>query len=303
MISIQVAAAVLAAFFCIAASIYDLRERRIPNLLNLTAFLLASLSVALAGGVSIPFALFAAACFAFAYLLYKLGVWAGGDAKFFTALMAFLPAIKPLQFELILAVFLISAVLTLPVLAVVHFKKMLSLKGEFFAVAKNSVRPSLAGAAASTAIYLAYSLIFSPALAFDAARSFAISFAIVFFISFLTRSFGIVSCNVLRQAVAIGKLVEGDIPAQSVYLKGGRISYWMPPSPGQLLSIALRSGAPALAKAFPPKGEMVSCLRARGLSKAEIVKLKGAGVKQFVVKQSIPFAPALALGFWLVAWL
>lgn len=303
--ALENAALAVAALFCVAAVAFDLRERRIPNNLNLLAFLTAVLFAALESKLSFEFVLFVAASFVFAYLLYKLGVWAGGDAKFFTALMCFFALLKADSPEFIVFIFLAAAALTLPVLLLLHWKKMVSFRGEFVSAAAGSLKPALAGAATSTAIYLLYAL----ATGADASsprllQGFALSLAIFFAVSFFGKSFGVVSEKVLRQTIPVARLEEGEIPGQSVYIKEGAVCYWSPPSPKQLLWCALKFGAnKALAEAFPPGREIVSCLRAAGLSKQEITKLKKAGVKQLVVKQSIPFAPALALGFWLAVWL
>lgn len=299
---LQAAPLACVSLFCLLAIYYDLRERRIPNSLNLLALLFAALFAALSGKLEVAFGSFVIVSFAFAFILYKLGVWAGGDAKFFTTLLAFFPLFRNAAVEYVVFVFLAAAALTLPVLAFLHWKKMFSLWREFASAASSSLAPALGGAIVSAILLLSLAALLNspPEKGLD---KFAASFAILFAIAFLSKCFTLVSQKILRETISISSLKEGDIPAQSVYLEGGKPHPWEPPSAKQLLGSALRIGPAALQGAFPPKGEIISCLRARGVSKQEISKLKEAGVKQLAVKQSIPFAPALALGFVLVAWL
>ncbi len=84
--------------FCVAASFFDCTENRIPNKLNFAA-LIAALSIAFFGGIGRAlFFQYAASLFfsaVFAFLLFRVGAWRGGDAKFFVALGAFLPLLLP----------------------------------------------------------------------------------------------------------------------------------------------------------------------------------------------------------------
>ncbi|MFA6049405.1 MAG: prepilin peptidase [Candidatus Micrarchaeia archaeon] len=91
--------AILAAlFFCLAASIFDLKTGKVPNSLNYAGFA-AALAAAFSGGLpsallaQYAILLFFSFCFAFA--LFRIGAWGGGDAKFFTALAAWLPFVAP----------------------------------------------------------------------------------------------------------------------------------------------------------------------------------------------------------------
>ncbi|MEK6924161.1 MAG: prepilin peptidase [Candidatus Micrarchaeota archaeon] len=99
--------------FAVAASFFDLRERRIPNALNFAAGALAAAAAVASGAEMIPFALFSLFSFIFAYALYKLGAWAGGDAKFFTALCMLL-GVESQALLFVPALFLISVAVSLP---------------------------------------------------------------------------------------------------------------------------------------------------------------------------------------------
>ena len=76
--------------FILSSGFFDLKEKRIPDWLNAFFFLLA-LVLAWLQGVFSQSLVLALVSFAFAVVLFKLGVWAGGDAKFFASLSAFFP--------------------------------------------------------------------------------------------------------------------------------------------------------------------------------------------------------------------
>lgn len=287
----------LAAVFSAAAIFFDLRERRIPNLLNYSFLVLAVVLAFLAEKLDFNYVLFVALSFGFAFILYKLGAWAGGDAKFFTALSAFFGVVENTAPQSIVVVFLASAALLIPVLVALQLREFAAAGNEFLGAFKASFKPALSSALLSTALYAAYSLVFSRleprALAAAAAAGFAIAFAVFFFKSF----FGIVSQKILRKRVRVSELREGEIPAESVYKKHGRIVFWQPPSPGTVFSRLLKFGPNALRELLPPPNPIASALAARGVSAGEIKQLKKEGVKSLVVKRSVAFAPALAAGF------
>lgn len=107
--------AALAIVFAAAASINDLKSRIIPDWLNYGSLVVAVAAALLAGRLDASYAAFVAAAFAFSWLLYKLGVWAGGDVKFFTAISAWFGLLKSTSPLLIVGAFTVSAILALPV--------------------------------------------------------------------------------------------------------------------------------------------------------------------------------------------
>ena len=97
--------------FIAAASVFDLRFRRIPDLLNAGFFVLClAASLYYGTGVLAQFALFSALSLFFSLLLYRMGAWGGGDAKFFIALSASL-AVFGKSLESAVLLFLLSALL------------------------------------------------------------------------------------------------------------------------------------------------------------------------------------------------
>ena len=108
---------------------------------------------------SLNYALFIAAAFCFAYALYKLGAWAGGDAKFFTALLAYLPLLTPKYgFEHILYAFLASALLLIPVTLLVFSREVLALRNQVIKNADLNWSKLFSSALTSAALVYAYSL-------------------------------------------------------------------------------------------------------------------------------------------------
>lgn len=115
-LSFQSIAFLAAVFFALVASHLDLTKRMIPDLLNAVFFVIAlGLGVLLHVDLVRQVA-FACVAFAFAFVLYKLGAWAGGDAKFYAALLAFYPLFKPVDYVVVLWIFFASVVLVLPFL-------------------------------------------------------------------------------------------------------------------------------------------------------------------------------------------
>ncbi|MBI4053594.1 MAG: prepilin peptidase [Candidatus Diapherotrites archaeon] len=155
------------------ASIIDLRERLIPNKLtySLIAFALASkttesfvksdwsiLGFSIALGI---------ATFCVSWLLWKLGVWAGGDVKLFTAL-AFANPFNPAVAGALLGIPLLQAIplpifpLTLfifSVFSVMPFGAMIAVRGlQSDAVARREIFESVRGTVVSTAKIIALAL-------------------------------------------------------------------------------------------------------------------------------------------------
>ncbi len=112
---------VLSLAYALAASAFDLKERRIPNSLNYAGIALAVAAAVLGNANLVLFAAFSAAAYAFSYLLYRLGAWAGGDAKFFTALSMLLLAGFPTPVT-VMALFILGALISVPLALAWRFK-------------------------------------------------------------------------------------------------------------------------------------------------------------------------------------
>lgn len=319
--------------FLALATFYDLRERRIPNAVNSAAF---------AAGVALTvffkptafltnYFAFVALAFAFAYVLYKIGAWAGGDVKFFLALSALYPTAKgtvlatAFDFLALPVVFVFAAFAVVPVLVPLALKKR--VKTAFLeADAKKALAAAARAAPFSAAVVGALNIALgvSPMLFLAAAAAaflvkapfvlgvvffivmfffeatatlvaLPFSFAAIAFAAFCVKSFPTLSQKVLRAKKKISEVREGDIPAYTIFLdKRGKTRVWRPRF-RKILENALRG------KKFTPEGSVIaSSFAARGLSKEEIRKLKVFGVRALEVKETMPFAPALGIG-WLLA--
>lgn len=99
--------------YCAAASAFDFRERRIPDFVNYSAMAFATAIAWMYSLDLVSYAVYSAYSFVFAYTLYRLGVWAGGDAKFFTAACMLLSIDGPSALVPI-SLFLIAALVSIP---------------------------------------------------------------------------------------------------------------------------------------------------------------------------------------------
>ena len=282
------AAILLAIAFGIAASYTDLKERRVPNKLTLV-FAVAALGLALASGKLTPaFAACVAIAFAFAYLAYRAGAWAGGDAKFFTVTTAFYaiaagPA--PLAFA---NLFLSSVIAMVPVAAIAFGPKALEAKINWAATAVQALKAGAVGAVVAVVGALLLNASVSGALA-------ATGFAAAFVLSFVFTAFPALAAAGLRRVKKVGELAEGDIPAATVLEVKGKAVVWKRPAVMQLLANALGGRMP---NAKRPAGKVIAdSSRAAGMTASEITKLKQLGVRELEVRLSVAFAPAVALGF------
>nr|WP_237392539.1 prepilin peptidase [Aurantiacibacter rhizosphaerae] len=95
---------VLAAFACVAA-IWDIRSRRIPNWLNLCVLVGGIIMIAVNWSTAEPLShlMHFGLALAGAMLLFALGLWGGGDAKFYAATAIWFSLGKALTFLIVTA--------------------------------------------------------------------------------------------------------------------------------------------------------------------------------------------------------
>ncbi len=333
--------------FSLAASYTDLKRREIPNALNLCGLLFGlalnyfahSVSGLLAAGA------FAAAAFLFSYAVYRLGAWAGGDVKFFTALASFYPLLVPQpSLYSLLWIFLSSVLLLVPIMLLYYAPALARHSRELTQLAQNALRSALYSALISydllfvlsfLTFYFSHSPIFSlivvalfafleipflPSLVLFAVFSlqegldvalFSFLFLAAFALSFLTRAFGLLSGKILRSRLRVSQLKEGMIPAATVSLQGRKVVVQEPLPFSKMMERALAlskqrqplSVLLASLSGIPVRGKILAhAFAARGLTVAEIKALKRAGLKYLQVRASMPYAPLLAAGFLLAAF-
>lgn len=335
----EAVAAVAFTYFALACA-WDLKQRIVPDWLNFAATAAAFCSAALAGVLSLEFVAGVAAAFSLAFLLYKIGVWGGGDAKFFTGATAFFLVVVPSAGWTGFAVFFADSVFAaVPAALFLHAKDLWRLRRELagFAVPalRSAAKTGLLGAAAGTAFvsasnaltqflspWTAYAVVFVAALAapfplwaagivFAAAALldwqktaalFAAAFAVGFAAFYCVKAFRVVSSKVLRRTVEASEWREGMIPAHTIVLRDGRAVVVEGPSLAAVVKAARKLDVKQLlALLAPASGRvLVDCRKARGLTQAEIKELKAAGVTSLEVKESMAFAPVLVAG-WVAA--
>ncbi len=310
------------------ASAQDLRTREVPDWIPL---LLAVSGLALAGAEALavqsilPVLLSAGMlvlCFAFAYVLYRLGAWAGGDVKLFTGLGAVLPSYSGMLFFPFLAL-AASALAVFPFLVLyvlAGFRKP-SVRREFLKELKKvPVRSWLSGFILFAGITLSEwagvpyaSLVLVPAMYYtrrlnlftvpavfsysfylDPFRTLSmLSYSVLVSAAFIlgTVSFRTARKTVLRRRIPAREAREGMIPAKD---------YWLLPD-GRIITTE-----PSLFGPRKQVGRLLADSRsAAGLTPEqaeEIRRLAGQGkIKWFEEKLSIPFVPVFALGILLAA--
>ncbi len=293
------AAIALLAF--LIASYTDLKSRDAPEILT-TGLILAGLflhgweSIVVSSlSPIISSAYMTVIAFAFAFLLYTIGAWAGGDVKLFTGLGAILPVYGSLDYFPFL-VFAASFIAVLPFI--------IAYLGYFF-VAERSLRRLIEPVlltdlkrAVFSSVFLvaAYELVallgahwlfiapivyvfykfkllslpiavvlmavylFSEPAAFLAYFASLASLSFVLF--FGIHAFKLAQENILRKTVKARDLEEGMIPAEDIYTRGTKIA---------------------------------DTKLARGLLLSEIEKIRKVR-KEMKIKLSIPFVPVITLG-------
>ena len=282
------------------ASFFDLRIREIPPLLSYSLIFIGLGGHAVFSALTwnmlfiIQSLVLCALCFMFAFSLYKLGVWAGGDVKLFTALGALLPAFGSLQLFpfFALAAALLAFFPFAIAYALYHFVKQKKLRAyvrnEFMMWLKRAfITPFylISSFFICMLIGIHWIITLPLSIVLFKAKMYAIPMVAffslwalysdyVFFLQYLVyilimsaiffigiASFRTLKKHVLREKVKVSDLEEGAIPIITSELK--------------------KAGITRLA---------------RGLTNDEINKLKKEKIKNIVVMRSMPFTPILTLG-------
>ncbi len=304
----------------LVASFTDLRERIIPNWLNYALLLVGVLYHAYLSFVqwSLTPLIYSFAglliAFVFAYLLWRIGAWAGGDVKLFTALGALVPT--PLIFGLPLFPFIIlvfSVLVSFPFLVVyvvfksitekrLHksFKKM-CLTGSKQGVLLGAVSigsmfflpfvglPSWFGLPLAVVLFLvpryvgligfAFLFMFGAANPLQSLELLLVGFVAAFFWQVV--SYG--RHEALRTQVLVKDLKEGMISAEFLVWLNKKVSLFSPSLKQKLVF-------------FEPEETLVSPYNAAGLEKKQIAMLKRRGVRALWVKESMPMVPLFLCG-------
>ncbi len=276
------------------ATYTDVRERVIPDWLNYSV-------IAVFLPVSTYFyglnaLLVVLTTFFFAYCLYRIGVWAGGDVKLFTALSAVCPcsfSVLGHNVPYILLLFVVSVLFGLIFTGIVLLRRVFSdefLRRRFCTGVWTSLRKSFAlsvfyvlfGLPGVLATFLPQPLDIFSALVFLPylpVRVVIQEFAYLFLASLLFLVLAFRSDAFVRE-VPVDSVREGDIPAD-FYLSDGRV---------------VRFSWKDALLLFSSSNVRISPLRAAGLYPEDVEWLRSAGFDSIRVKYSLPFVPFVLLG-------
>ncbi len=259
--------------FSVAATYFDLRWRMIPDWLNYSFLLVGiGLNLFFIGIFSVvPVLAAVISWFLFAYAVYRLGGWAGGDVKFFAALAPF-SALYGLDWLSFLGVFLYSAMLLVPILCIVYCRELWALRKDVQALTRPALISATSGAIASyaviktlflasvffagnvwalAALVIALMLVKIPAwlslVLFAAAVAFwgmefgllLFVFSLAFALALLPRLFSLISAKILRYNSAVKDLREGDVPTETISAVKGKLVRFNPLDWKSMLSKAL----------------------------------------------------------------
>lgn len=297
------------------ASFFDLKSREIPPVVTYSLFLTGTL----AHGVEsylfwdywpiLSSLSTAVLCFFFAYLLYRVGFWAGGDVKLFTALGALVPnygSFVFFPFWVLAGAFFV--VFPFAIAYVTYFfAKRRKLRRLFVTETKKSCINSIFSAASILTAYnltliagfwplvflaplfyfiMAKSrltfLVFFVFIAKDTVASlayFAGSFAASFIFLLGFACLKIAMKEILRERIKAKDLSEGMILAHNLVMEKGK---------------------PVFAGSVPAGKALIASM-ACGLTDSDIAKIKKLGVKEVEIKKSLPFVPLLFCSMVLLA--
>ncbi|MCX6801371.1 MAG: prepilin peptidase [Candidatus Diapherotrites archaeon] len=357
----QEAAIIVSIAGLIGATYTDLKERIVPNKLN---YGLGAAGLAIYSAQSLFEASWnpifysiigLATGFAFGWLLWKLGVFAGGDVKLFAGLGALNPLTPALAqtinlfnvlpkfyslglFFFPITLFIYSLISFLPYGLVVIFFKLSKnkpfqkkLAKEVAMRAKQAAHFSLFAAAAYTLIYqmtpnpllalvavIAWGLLgkhkkFATILALLWALAVNYSMLIQNVITLIIISiigYGTVKLlfslrALLSKKVAVAKLEEGMIPANSFLYSGKKIVMVEPISIEQIIRYAKEKKLVEMLRGLTGETkEIISSKKARGMTLEEIHLVKklakeGRMPRKITVKDSMPFVPTMLIGYFI----
>lgn len=318
----------------LVASYTDVKERIVSNKLSYSLlfaglFLHVVESIFMTSPYPLIYSISSAfITFIFSLVLYKLGAWAGGDVKLFTALGALVPLaptrlvetsrIPNIYTNYPLFPFLIlenSVVIAFPFIMTYVFWKTFSnkkLKNEFKTMLKNTVIKSVCLSASVFGILAILSLVGLPSW---------ISLFPLLILAFLPRKFWYgFSCGLLVAGLLINEnwlmfvsllltslfgfgFMEAVIHGRKALqrriavrkLKEGMISAELVFIKNGKVRKSSRSWLEKIRHLEPPN-TIVSDLSATGLTRRQIENLKKFGIKSILVKESIPLIPILLLG-------
>lgn len=294
----QIPAFVISLIGLIIATYTDLKERIVSNKLNFT-LLAAGLSLHLIYSIfifdalPILYSILALAyAFLFAYFLYKIGFWAGGDVKLFAAIAA----LNPLNPAIVRFFGLKLTIFSLPIfpleLFIVALFSMLPINiGIVFYKADDKIRKDLL-LMLGIPLLLWIASFFLP----KGIKDFLIALTLFGFVYFIFACY-FVGKFVLVRKIKISELYEGMIPAEFIFIENGKVHR-------EKKGFNIKSFINYLTyqKISCAREEIVNPFKARGVTKQEIKKLKELVKKNMLedsilVKESLPMVPSFLFAY------
>lgn len=327
-----------AAAYCAAACILDLKNRILPDWLTYggiaAGLVLAGLNGIVSGNAFIiQYAGMLAIGLALGYLLFRLGVWAGGDAKLFWAFCALLGAAGRTEALLPVVLFAASALLFLAATLLLNAGTVLRKGKECKKIAVESAEKSVGAAAVASlfasglggdlvvvagvaVVFLlvrlpkyAWAAVLLVALAINAgaaAAAFPISFLLAFTIGTVAKISSDVIAPGLSHRVRREDLEEGMLLSHTVIERNGKAVLFKPRFDLAGIFRAAGKGNKSAerilqeAGALPPaKAKILAdSSYAGGLDASQLQRLKKLGnVRWLQVQRTMAFAPFLCACF------
>jgi len=281
------------------AAFFDICERKIPNWLTYGAMIIGIAYWLVTGNYSVI--LYVAGTFAVAYLFYRIGLWAGGDVKLFTAIAA----LNPYSFTLCgvtlpfpLALFIVSIftafLLTFPWM-LWRILRSKDLRRHLLRDLPAILRKSIVAAVVFSnfgPLGVFFLFLPNPVDLFSALALFLWSpppsllgyATLLFFTGVFIRVLSMRSL-VFRRVKRVDELEDGDVPADFILEDGKIIPFsWTTAILAETGKIPVR----------------YSPLRAAGLYPEDIQWLKEQNIEKIAVRTTTPFVPFVAAAYLLL---
>lgn len=291
----------LAVAGAVVASYTDLKKGIIPNYLTFSLISIGMICNAFSGKFLITLKSLVV-IFLLGTLFWKLGGWSAGDVKEFMFIASLIPEYPRFLlrffspalswYPFVVTVFVNTFFAIFPFIFIYAFfisiKKGLAREylrplADIGKIARNSLIFALIYASIST--ILGYQI--------DVARYVCVVMAFSIFFTLFWNSINILRREALQEEKKISELEEGDILAEEIQIRGGKVVRF---SGGLMEKIRQIIGGEDI--------KVIADTRAAGVEKEEIQKLiklveEGELEDRIRVKKSMPFAPVILIGLLL----
>lgn len=296
--------------FLAAASFTDLRQRIVPNWLNCAAIvvgLVLHFYESVDSGLTAVVA--TVGTFLAAYLLYRLGFWAGGDVKLFTAIAAlnpinyafiagYLPIVPIVQLKLPvfpLTVFVFTLFAILPYALFTIFTKISQNKKAKDELSKDKL--FIFALVATIGLFVAaffWKAFPQPLL--------ILPLALLLYVLFKIYLIGIK--HVLVKEIPFSQLEEGMISSETIWLENGKVKRREALNLATVFAQLKAGNFGAIFQPFRPSPNTIVDQSAEGVIDEQIAQLKKLAKQKKLqprlkVKESMALVPAVFIGYLL----